>query len=131
MLRATFGRGILLATMPAVCALAAAAQDMPVAVAPKTAVPAAQAVAPASQAIEQQTVSAPQASAPQPGAATPAANPLNQGQLEQLAAPIALYPDPLLSEVLMASTYPLEIVEAERWARQPANRELKGDALTE
>jgi hypothetical protein len=44
-----------------------------------------------------------------------------------LRAPIALYPDALLSEVLMASTYPLEVVEAERWAA--ANKGLKGDAL--
>jgi hypothetical protein len=36
-------------------------------------------------------------------------------QLEQLVAPIALYPDPLLSQVLMASTYPLEVVQAARW----------------
>ena len=42
-------------------------------------------------------------------------------------APIALYPDTLLSEVLMASTYPLEVVEAERWVS--ANKNLKGDAL--
>jgi hypothetical protein len=48
-------------------------------------------------------------------------------QLEQLAAPIALYPDPLLAQVLMASTYPLEVVEAERW--QKANATLKDQAL--
>jgi hypothetical protein len=40
-----------------------------------------------------------------------------EGQIEQLVAPIALYPDPLLSQVLMASTYPLEVVEAARWYR--------------
>jgi hypothetical protein len=44
--------------------------------------------------------------------------PLNAGQLEQLVAPIALYPDDLLSQVLMASTYPLEVVQAARWAGQ-------------
>jgi len=50
-------------------------------------------------------------------------------QLEQLVAPIALYPDALLAQILMASTYPLEIVEADRWIRgQP---DLKGDALDE
>ncbi|MFC1796887.1 DUF3300 domain-containing protein [Pseudomonadota bacterium] len=49
--------------------------------------------------------------------------------LEQLVAPIALYPDALLMQILMASTYPLEIVEANRWiSKQP---ELKGDALDE
>src|ERR1044072_876060 len=44
--------------------------------------------------------------------------PLNTGQLEQVVAPIALYPDDLLSQVLMASTYPLEVVQAARWAGQ-------------
>jgi hypothetical protein len=37
-------------------------------------------------------------------------------QLEQLVAPIALYPDALVGQVLMAATYPLEIVQAARWA---------------
>jgi hypothetical protein len=40
---------------------------------------------------------------------------LKPAQIDQLVAPIALYPDTLLSEVLMASTYPLEVVQAERW----------------
>jgi hypothetical protein len=47
--------------------------------------------------------------------------------LEQLVAPIALYPDALLAQVLMASTYPLEIVEAARWAK--SNPGLKEKAL--
>jgi len=38
-------------------------------------------------------------------------------ELEQILAPIALYPDSLLSQVLMASTYPLEVVEAARWSQ--------------
>ena len=54
---------------------------------------------------------------------------LDEGQLDQLVAPIALYPDPLLAQVLMASTYPLEVVQADRWAK--ANKGLKGDKLTE
>ncbi len=45
--------------------------------------------------------------------AKPAAKPLSD--LESLAAPIALYPDPLLAELLVASTYPLEVVQAARW----------------
>ncbi len=49
-------------------------------------------------------------------------------ELEQVLAPIALYPDSLLAQVLMASTYPLEIVQADRWAKQ--NKDLKGEALT-
>ena len=48
-------------------------------------------------------------------------------QLEQLVAPIALYPDALLMQILMASTYPLEIVEADRWIRDKP--ELTGDTL--
>jgi len=53
----------------------------------------------------------------------------NQEELDQLLAPIALYPDGLLSQILIASTYPLEIVQADRWTRQ--NKNLKGDALTQ
>ena len=52
------------------------------------------------------------AQTPPPGAAVPATQLLTQGQLEALLAPIALYPDDLLMQVLMASTYPLEIVQA-------------------
>lgn len=48
-----------------------------------------------------------------------------QAELDQLLAPIALYPDVLLSQVLMAATYPLEVVEASRWSR--ANAGLEGD----
>ena len=53
--------------------------------------------------------------------------PLSKEQLEQVVAPIALYPDDLLSQVLMASTYPLEVVQAARWAAQNPN--VKGKAL--
>lgn len=42
-------------------------------------------------------------------------------ELERTLAPIALYPDPLLSQILMASTYPIEVVEAARWSRSHAN----------
>ena len=52
--------------------------------------------------------------------------PFTNEQLDQLLAPIALYPDALLAQVLMASTYPLEVVEAARWSQ--ANPNLKGDA---
>jgi hypothetical protein len=50
-------------------------------------------------------------------------------EIDALVAPIALYPDSLLSQIFMASTYPLEIVEASRWAKQ--NQNLKGDALAQ
>ena len=48
----------------------------------------------------------------------------NQQELDQMLAPIALYPDALLSQILMASTYPLEVVEAERWS--VANSRIAG-----
>jgi Protein of unknown function (DUF3300) len=50
----------------------------------------------------------------------------SQPELDQMLAPIALYPDALLSQVLMAATYPTEVVEAARWTR--ANGGLQGDA---
>src|ERR1700747_1133364 len=50
-------------------------------------------------------------------------------QLEQIAAPVALYPDPLLAQVLMASTYPLEVVQAARFIRD--HKDLKGPQLDE
>ncbi|MDP2239962.1 MAG: DUF3300 domain-containing protein [Burkholderiales bacterium] len=49
----------------------------------------------------------------------------SQQDLDQMLAPIALYPDPLLSQILMAATYPLEVVQAARWSR--ANPGLQGD----
>ena len=48
----------------------------------------------------------------------------SQQELDQMLAPVALYPDPLLSQVLMAATYPLEVVEAERWSL--ANPGMRG-----
>jgi len=56
---------------------------------------------------------------------TPA--PLPQEKLDSLLAPIALYPDQLLAQTLMASTYPLDVVAAARFVTD--NRDLKGDAL--
>ena len=65
-------------------------------------------------------------------AQTPAAEPapivFSQEQLDPLLAPVALYPDTLLTQVLVAATYPLEVVEAERFIR--VNPKLKGSALT-
>src|SRR5712675_1223191 len=52
---------------------------------------------------------------------------LKPEQLEALVAPIALYPDELLANVLAASTYPLEVVQADRWLK--ARKTLKSDAL--
>jgi Protein of unknown function (DUF3300) len=70
---------------------------------------------------------------PSAQAQTPATAPstgakaFSQEELDQLLAPVALYPDALLAQVLMASTYPIEIVSAERWAK--ANASLKDKAL--
>ncbi|TDN57812.1 DUF3300 domain-containing protein [Paraburkholderia sp. BL10I2N1] len=55
-----------------------------------------------------------------------APEPFKPEEIEALVAPIALYPDSVLSQVLMASTYPLEIVQAARWVK--ANPNVKGDA---
>jgi len=71
-----------------------------------------------------------------PGAATtnaqqlpPPGQTLSPGQLDDLVAPIALYPDPLISQILVAVTYPLEIVEANQWLQRNPN--LTGLALTQ
>ncbi len=70
-----------------------------------------------------------EAAAPAPSKQNaPASKPFKPEELEQLVAPIALYPDALVSQILMASTYPLEVVEAARWVK--ANQNLKGDKLT-
>jgi hypothetical protein len=58
-----------------------------------------------------------------------AAGTIPNDQLDSLVAPIALYPDPLLAQVLAASTYPLELVQLQQWlAKHP---DLKGQALTD
>jgi hypothetical protein len=66
----------------------------------------------------------PQTTPPAPGAGK-----IPEGQLDSLVAPIALYPDPLLAQVLAASTYPLEIVQLQQWMEK--NKSLKGKALTD
>jgi len=53
----------------------------------------------------------------------------SEEQLDQMLAPIALYPDPLVAQILMAATYPLEVVEAERWLQDTQNAGLRGDQL--
>ncbi len=69
-----------------------------------------------------------QSSTPQPAPQSPpVAELLKPEQLEALVAPIALYPDELLANVLAASTYPLEVVQADRWLKE--RKTLKGDAL--
>jgi uncharacterized membrane protein YgcG len=70
--------------------------------------------------------SVPPPNTPPPVAARKSVAP-SQDLLDSLLAPIALYPDELLSQILMASTYPLEVVEAARFVN--ANPNLKGPAL--
>lgn len=69
----------------------------------------------------------PQSTPPPPTQGAPVFTP---EQLDQLLAPVALYPDPLLGQILMAATYPLEVVQAERWVTDPNHAALTGDALT-
>ncbi len=69
-----------------------------------------------------------QPAAGQAPAAEQQAPKLSNDQLDALVAPIALYPDPLLSQVLVASTYPLDIVQAQQWLGKNSN--LKGDDHT-
>ena len=67
--------------------------------------------------------------AQQPPAVPPPDQTLTPQQLENMVAPIALYPDPLLTQIMVASTYPLEVVEAYQWLQH--NPGLTGTALTE
>jgi hypothetical protein len=70
------------------------------------------------------------AQAPSQGAPTQGATKtFKPEELDQMLAPIALYPDSLLAQILMACGYPLEIVEAARWSK--ANPNLKGDAAVQ
>ena len=64
-------------------------------------------------------------------AAADTATVFNVEQLDALLAPIALYPDALLAQVLMAATYPVQVVAASRWLDDPANKNLTGDALAQ
>jgi hypothetical protein len=66
-----------------------------------------------------------QSSEPAPAPTTPAQQ--TPQELQQLVAPIALYPDALVAQILAASTYPAEIVEADRWMQSHSN--LKGEEL--
>ncbi len=74
-----------------------------------------------------QQPAAPSPAAAPATAAAPAAKAFSQQDLDTILAPIALYPDPLLAQMFMAATYPLEIVEAARWSK--ANPTVKDKAL--
>jgi hypothetical protein len=114
------GRGVagtlVAAAMCGVFAAGALAQDMPPIVAP----PPAPIVSPDTPAVIPI----------KPVASAPSAPQFSAVQLDQFVAPVALYPDPLLGQVLMASTYSQQVADAARWVRVPANRTLGGEALT-
>ena len=67
--------------------------------------------------------------AQQPPPPPPPGQALSPDQLEGLVAPVALYPDPLLSQILVASTYPLELVQVSQWLQR--NPGLSGPSLTQ
>src|SRR5580698_3789603 len=69
-----------------------------------------------------------QAAAPQAAQAPPYVQQTPE-QIQRLVAPIALYPDSLVAQILAASTFPEQVVEADRWVQ--ANPDLKGDALAQ
>jgi len=80
------------------------------------------------QAVPAGTTSAMQ---PQPVTTLASEGRLTQPQLEQLLAPIALYPDELLAQMLMAATYPLELVQAQRWLGHEGHASLRGEVLAQ
>jgi len=67
--------------------------------------------------------------APSDSNARASVNTRTSSQLEQLAAPVALYPDSLLAQIFMAATYPIEVVQTSRWLK--AHGDLKGEKLKE
>ena len=74
-------------------------------------------------------VQASQSQAPAAGSTQQEAANLPPDQIDSLVAPIALYPDPLLAQVLAASTYPLELVQLQQWLAK--NKTLKDKALAD
>ena len=77
------------------------------------------------------TLAASNALAQEPPQQVEATERFTNGELDQLLAPIALYPDGLVGQILMAATYPLEVVEADRWLQDADNAALAGGGLTE
>jgi Protein of unknown function (DUF3300) len=89
--------------------------------------PSAEKAAPAP--VTESPTAAPEAEVPAPPSAAETLPLFKAEQLDQLLAPIALYPDALLAQILMAATYPLEIVKADRWLQDPAHANSQGDQL--
>ena len=64
-----------------------------------------------------------------PSQAAPGTAVLSRAQIEAMLAPIALYPDQLLTQILMAAAYPQEVADADRWVKDPAHANLNGEQL--
>jgi hypothetical protein len=91
--------------------------------------PSAEKAAPAPAPVTESPTAALEAEVPAPPSAAETLSLFKAEQLDQLLAPIALYPDALLAQILMAATYPLEIVKADRWLQDPAHANSQGDQL--
>src|SRR6202046_3248955 len=78
-------------------------------------------------AYQDQDAPTPSQDAPAPGQSAPAYAQQTPEELQRLVAPIALYPDSLVAQILAASTFPEQVVEADRWVQ--AHPDLKGQAL--
>ena len=110
----TFTRRIRGATLAAILATEASAQSTSW---PTPPAPPAQVESPAAQ-----------AEGPAPPPTKPTAQ-FSAARIAQMLAPVALYPDDLLADVLVAATYPLDVAEAAQWLEDPENAALKGDQL--
>jgi hypothetical protein len=110
----TFRRGIGGAALAAILATAASAQSPSW---PTPPAPPAQAESPAAQ-----------AEGPAPTQTEPTSQ-LSAARIAQMLAPVALYPDDLLADVLVAATYPLDVAEAAQWLEDPQNAAQNGDQL--
>ncbi len=77
----------------------------------------------------QPAASLPHAQQSSSASSAPAAQKIAAEQLDVLVAPVALYPDPMLAQVLAASTYPLEIIQLQQWLQKNPN--VKDKALAD
>jgi hypothetical protein len=80
-------------------------------------------------AVQQPATPAPSVAAPAAQPAPVAAPAYTAAQIDQWVAPIALYPDALLSQILMASTYPANVIQAAQWSKD--NPKMQGDAAVQ
>jgi len=113
----TLRRAIVGAALATILAMAAGAQSPSW---PTPPAPTPQAESPA----------APQAESPTAPRTKPA-SPLSPARLGQMLASIALYPDELLADILVAATYPLDVVEAARWLQDPQNLRARATSCSQ